>query len=40
MRSFGEESDDWTEFLLVNLLEEVRSGKKELLELRLLLSYG
>lgn len=40
LSKFPEDSQPWTEFLLVNLMEEVRSNKKELLELRLMLSYG
>ena len=40
LRKFEEESEGWAEFLLVNFLEEIRSGKKELLELRQLIAYG
>ena len=40
LKKFSEESDEWTEFLLVNLLEQIQTGKKELLQLRLLIAYG
>ena len=40
MKRFGDEAEEWIEFLLMNLLDEVRSNKKDLLEIRQLLSYG
>ena len=31
LRRFGDEAEEWIEFLLMNLLDEVRSNKKDLL---------